>query len=67
MLNKWLLSGLLAMVPAVAGAQVSPTFSNCAWPIEFSPEGSGNFLGPDDQARYWVMPFDTSKYELDEN
>ena len=61
MLNKWLLSGLLAMVPAVAGAQVSPTFSNCAWPIEFSPEGSGNFLGPDDQARYWVMPFDTSE------
>ena len=64
MLNKWLLSGLLAMVPAVAGAQVSPAFSNCAWPIEFSPEGSGNFLGPDDQARYWVMPFDTSKYDL---
>lgn len=31
---------------------------NCAWPVEFSPEGSGNFLAPENLARYWLMPFD---------
>lgn len=30
----------------------------CAWPILFSPEGSGNVQGPDGAARYWIMPFD---------
>ena len=30
----------------------------CAWPIELSPEGFGNMLGPEQLARYWVMPFD---------
>ncbi len=28
----------------------------CAWPIELSPEGFGNMLGPEQLARYWVMP-----------
>jgi len=32
---------------------------NCAWPLIFSPEGSGNIQGPDGAARYWIMPFDT--------
>ena len=31
----------------------------CAWPLELSPEGSGNIQGPDGAARYWIMPFDT--------
>jgi hypothetical protein len=30
----------------------------CAWPLELSPEGSGNVQGPDGAARYWLMPFD---------
>ena len=34
----------------------------CAWPLELSPEGSGNVQGPDGAARYWIMPFDT-QYE----
>ncbi|HVC00132.1 MAG TPA: hypothetical protein VNJ12_12480 [Candidatus Dormibacteraeota bacterium] len=29
---------------------------DCAWPIELSPEGFGNWLGPESLARYWVMP-----------
>ena len=41
--------------PDVARAQ---NYRNCAWPIELSPEGSGNMLGPDTLSRYWVMPFD---------
>ncbi len=41
--------------PDVARAQNS---RNCAWPIEISPEGIGNTLGPDNVARYWVMPFE---------
>ncbi|WP_296924133.1 hypothetical protein [Thiohalocapsa sp.] len=44
----------------VAWAQASPEFTKCAWPVELSPEGSGNFLAPDDRARYWLMPFDTA-------
>ena len=46
--------------PDVARAQ---NYRNCAWPIELSPEGSGNMLGPDTLSRYWVMPFDTTQYE----
>lgn len=34
----------------------------CAWPLEISPEGSGNVQGPDGAARYWIMPFDTMHY-----
>lgn len=34
----------------------------CAWPLEISPEGSGNFQGPDGAARYWIMPFDTGQF-----
>lgn len=30
----------------------------CAWPLMFSPEGSGNVQAPDRAARYWIMPFD---------
>ncbi len=41
--------------PHVARAQ---NYRNCAWPIELSPEGSGNMTGPDTVARYWVMPFE---------
>jgi hypothetical protein len=42
---------------------VSPGFSqaqeypSCAWPIEASPLGAGNFTSPDTYARYWWMPF----------
>jgi hypothetical protein len=41
--------------PDVARAQ---NYRNCAWPIELSPEGSGNMLGPDTLSRYWVMPLE---------
>ncbi|MDD2581609.1 MAG: hypothetical protein PHR66_06410 [Desulfuromonadaceae bacterium] len=34
-------------------------YRDCAWPLEFSPEGSGNVQGPDGAARYWIMPFET--------
>lgn len=43
--------------PDVARAQ-NPNYRNCAWPIELSPEGLGNMLGPDTLSRYWVMPFE---------
>lgn len=43
----------------VAGAGDLPKLSKCAWPLMMSPEGLGNYLGgPDDQARYWLTPFD---------
>ena len=47
--------------PNVARAQ---NFNDrgCAWPLEISPEGSGNVQGPDGAARYWIMPFDTAQY-----
>jgi len=35
---------------------------NCGWPLLLSPEGPANFQGPDDAARYWIMPFDTTQY-----
>jgi len=35
----------------------------CAWPLMLSPEGPANFQGPDDAARYWIMPFDTTNYK----
>jgi hypothetical protein len=65
MLSNWFFSGLLALAwlinPDLALAQPPlPQLSQCAWPIEFSPEGYGNFLAPDEQARYWIVPFDTN-------
>lgn len=46
-----------------AQARDLPELSNCAWPVMQSSEGIGNYLGgPDNQARYWLTPFD-SKYE----
>ena len=57
--NLCVVVGLIALAsltnPDVARAQNS---QNCAWPIEISPDGSGNIVGPDDYARYWVMPFE---------
>jgi hypothetical protein len=49
------------MNPDVVRAQ-NYNYRGCAWPLELSPEGSGNVQGPDGAARYWVMPFDT-QYE----
>lgn len=64
MLKKGILVGLTALAfsmnPDLAGAQNS---RGCAWPLEFSPEGSGNVQGPDGAARYWIMPFDTAQHE----
>lgn len=58
-----LCAGLIALAflssPDVARAQNS---RSCAWPIELSPEGIGNTLGPDNLARYWAMPFE-KQYE----
>ncbi len=47
---------VLLIAPDVARAQ---NHRNCAWPIELSPEGYGNYLAPEYVARYWLMPFDT--------
>lgn len=66
MFSKWLCPSLFALACSanseLALAEV-PQFSQlsqCAWPIELSPEGYGNVLGPDDLARYWLAPFDTN-------
>jgi hypothetical protein len=45
--------------PSVARAQ---NIRNCAWPIEVSPEGSGNVVLPETFARDFIIPFDT-QYE----
>ncbi len=50
--------------PSTSRAQPSHQYQNCAWPIEVSPEGLGNALAPDDLARYWLMPFDTTYQEM---
>ena len=53
------LVGLMALAflfnPDVTLAQNS---QGCAWPIEWSAEGIGNWAIPDTYARWWVMPFD---------
>jgi len=41
--------------PDVARAYNS---QGCAWPIEWSAEGIGNWAIPDTYARWWVMPFE---------
>jgi hypothetical protein len=61
--------GISAGIVALA-IQISPDVTHaqnfndrgCAWPLEISPEGSGNVQGPDGAARYWIMPFDTTQY-----
>ncbi len=62
-LSKWFCSGFLTLAclthSGLALAQLSK-LSQCAWPIELSSEGYGNFLAPDDLARYWTVPFDTN-------
>ncbi len=45
--------------PDVARAE---NHRNCAWPIEFSPEGVGNMVLPESFARDFVIPFDV-QYE----
>lgn len=54
------LAALMALAflfnPDILRAQ---NYRGCAWPLELSPEGSGNVQGPDGAARYWIMPFDT--------
>lgn len=59
-----IVAGLMALVlltsPGVTHAQ-NYNYRSCAWPLELSPEGSGNVQGPDSSARYWIMPFDTTQ------
>jgi hypothetical protein len=45
----------LLITPSDTRAQNS---HGCAWPIEWSAEGIGNWAIPDTYARWWVMPFD---------
>ena len=63
MFRAGILACLMALAffanPDVARAQ---NYRNCAWPIEISPEGSGNCWGQTTLARYWLMPFET-QYE----
>jgi hypothetical protein len=66
MFRVGMLAGLMVLAflttPHVALAQ-DFNYRGCAWPLEFSPEGSGNIQSPDGAARYWIMPFDTTQYE----
>jgi hypothetical protein len=61
-----ILAGLTALAflinPGVTRAQ-NFNYRGCAWPLQISPEGSGNVQGPDGAARYWIMPFDTTQYQ----
>lgn len=54
-----MLSGLMALAfvinPVATQAQ---NYRGCAWPLEWSPEGSGNTVLPESSARYWIMPFE---------
>jgi hypothetical protein len=59
-LSNWFFSGLLALACLTNSELALAQLSQCAWPIEFSPEGYGNVVAPDDQARYWLVPFDTN-------
>ena len=52
-LSAVLMALALLASPSTTRAQNS---RGCAWPIELSPEGFGNWLGPESLARYWVMP-----------
>jgi hypothetical protein len=53
----------------VMGFLVGPGLSQaheyppCAWPVEASPWGTGNFTAPDTFARYWWMPFNAGQWE----
>ncbi|HEX2033073.1 MAG TPA: hypothetical protein VHS99_02720, partial [Chloroflexota bacterium] len=51
----------LAVGPGTLAAQEPPA---CAWPFEITPEGLGNFAWPDNNARYWMMPFDDQWGEM---
>jgi hypothetical protein len=55
----------LLLGPVVTHAWDAETFNErgCAWPLLLSPEGPANVQGPDDAARYWIMPFDTTQYK----
>ncbi len=65
-----ILAGLAAIaflanpLVAHAGKSNASEFNelNCGWPLSLSPEGPANFQGPDDAARYYIMPFDTTQY-----
>ncbi len=59
-LALWVFSGLLALASSAHSEPAFDQLSQCAWPLEFSPEGYGNVVAPDDQARYWLAPFDTN-------
>lgn len=58
-LHMGLFVGLIALAlvceSPVADAQ---NHRNCAWPIEFSPEGSGNMVLPESFARDFIIPFE---------
>ncbi len=60
MLRNCFFSSLLAITCLTNSDLALAQLSKCAWPIEFSPEGYGNVVAPDDQARYWLMPFETN-------
>jgi hypothetical protein len=49
-------------LPPPVGHPDDYNFRGCGWPLLLSPEGPANFQGPDDAARYWIMPFDTTQY-----
>jgi hypothetical protein len=60
MKTKILLSVIMSTVLLVIhpGGTRAQNSQGCAWPIEWSAEGIGNWAIPDTYARWWVMPFD---------
>lgn len=56
-----ILASLMALAylvnPDIGRAQ---NYRNCAWPITVSPDGSGNFLVPENFERFYMMNFPTS-------
>jgi hypothetical protein len=52
-----LAAAFLAGVPAKSKAQALPT-PQCAWPLQWTAFGLGNWLFPDTGNRWWYMPID---------
>ena len=50
-------------VPAAASQTASSSTQPCSWPLEVDGRGTANYLNPDTDATYWVMPVDTSTWQ----
>jgi hypothetical protein len=62
-LSNWFFASAIALACLINSERAFANFSDCAWPITISPEGSGNVVLPEQTARDWLIPFDTTKNE----